>query len=228
MTSQIKPGLYVSGARAKAADLVTNFTAAKGEIEALQGQQASDSGRLNNLESGLLAKADNGHVHTIAQVTGLQSALDGKAASSHAHTIANITGLQAALDALQAQIEASVPTESFVIPISDRATNLVAASNVMSFRMPYAFTLTTVRSSLETAATGSSFIIDINVGGVSILNTKLSIDATERTSKTAASAVAISNSTIAEDAIVSFDIDQIGSTIAGKGAIVTLIGQRTL
>jgi hypothetical protein len=92
--------------------------------------------------------------------------------------------------------------------------------------MPHAMTLTAVRASVGTAPTGSTLVVDINEGGASILGTKLSIDATEKTSTTAASAATITDTALANDAEITIDIDQIGSTIAGAGLKVTLIGTR--
>ena len=66
--------------------------------------------------------------------------------------------------------------------------------------------------------------IDINEGGVSILSTVISIDASEKTSTTAATAPVISDSALADDAEITIDIDQIGSLTAGKGLKVYLIG----
>ena len=67
---------------------------------------------------------------------------------------------------------------------------------------------------------------NVNEGGTSILSTKLSIDATEKTSTTAATAAVISDSALADDAEITVDIDQIGATIAGAGLKVWLIGVR--
>ena len=109
---------------------------------------------------------------------------------------------------------------------SDETTALTAGTAKVTFRMPYAMTLTGVRASVTTAPTGSTLVVDINEGGTSILSTKLSIDATEKTSTTAANAAVISDSALADDAEITIDIDQIGSTIAGAGLKVTLIGTR--
>jgi hypothetical protein len=93
--------------------------------------------------------------------------------------------------------------------------------------MPFAMTLTAVRASVNTAPVGSTLIVDINEGGASILSTRLSIDASETTSTTAASAAVISDSSLADDAEISIDIDQIGSGTAGAGLKVWLIGTRS-
>ena len=113
-----------------------------------------------------------------------------------------------------------------VIACSDESTNLTTGTAKVTFRAPYAFTLTAVRASVNTAPTGSTLIVDINEGGTSVLSTKLSIDASEKTSTTAASVAVISDSAIADDSELTIDIDQIGSTIAGKGLKVVLIGTR--
>jgi hypothetical protein len=118
------------------------------------------------------------------------------------------------------------PVESFVIACSDESSALTAGTAKVTFRIPYAFTLIAVRASVNTAPTGSTIIIDINEGGTSLLSTKLSIDATEKTSTTAASAAVISDSALADDAEITIDFDQVGSTIAGTGVKVCLIGTR--
>jgi len=117
--------------------------------------------------------------------------------------------------------------ESFVLAASDETTALTTGTAKLTFRMPYAFTLTAVRASVNTAPTDADIIIDINEGGVSILSTKLSIDATEKTSTTAVTPAVISDASLADDAEITIDIDQIGSTIAGAGLKIVLIGNQT-
>ena len=113
---------------------------------------------------------------------------------------------------------------AFQLSCSDLTTDLATGTALAYFRPPHAFTLTGVRASVLTASTGANIIVDINENGTSVLSTKLSIDAGEKTSTTAASAAVISDSAIADDAEITIDIDQVGSTIAGAGLIVTLIG----
>lgn len=109
---------------------------------------------------------------------------------------------------------------------SDLTTALTTGTTKAYFRAPYAFTLTGVRASLGTAQTsGSIFTVDINEAGTSVLSTKLTIDNTEKTSTTAATAAVISDSSIADDSEISVDIDQVGDGTA-KGLIITLIGTR--
>lgn len=114
----------------------------------------------------------------------------------------------------------------YSLAVSDETTALTTGTAKVTFRMPFAVTLTAVRASVTTAPTGSTLVVDINEAGASILSTKLSIDASEKTSTTAATAAVISDSALADDAEMTIDIDQIGSTIAGAGLKVTLIGTR--
>ena len=119
----------------------------------------------------------------------------------------------------------SVPIE-IGLACSDETTALTTGTAKVTFRMPCAMTLTAVRATLTTAPVGSTLIVDINEGGTSILSTKLSIDASEKTSTTAATAAVISDSSLADDAEITIDIDQVGSTTAGTGLKVWLIGTR--
>jgi hypothetical protein len=125
------------------------------------------------------------------------------------------------------EVTAGNPTESIIIACSDESTAITTGTAKVTFRMPYAFTLTAVRASVTTAPTGSTILIDINEGGSTILSTKLMIDASERTSTTAATPAVISDSSLADDAEMTIDFDQVGSTIAGAGVKVYLIGART-
>ena len=120
----------------------------------------------------------------------------------------------------------SPPIESFVIAASDETTLLSTGTSKATFRIPYAFILTDVRASVTTAPTGSVLTVDINEGGSTILSTKLTIDATEKTSTTATTPVVMSDINLADDSEITIDIDGVGSTVAGKGLKITLIGYK--
>lgn len=121
---------------------------------------------------------------------------------------------------------AQAKAEYLVLAASDESTALTTGTAKITFRMPYAFTLTAVRASLTTAQTsGSIFTVNINDSGTTILSTKLTIDNTEKTSTTAATAPVISDTSLADDAEITIDIDQVGDGTA-KGLKITLIGTR--
>ena len=116
--------------------------------------------------------------------------------------------------------------ESIILAASDETTALTTGTSKVTFRMPYAFTVSAVRASLSTAQTsGSILTVDINDGGTTILSTKLTIDNTEKTSTTAATPAVISDTSLADDAEITIDIDQVGDGTA-KGLKITLIGTR--
>jgi len=109
---------------------------------------------------------------------------------------------------------------------SDETTALTTGTAKVTIRAPFAFTLTDVRASVTTAPTGSVLTVDINETATTILSTKLTIDISEKTSTTAATPAVISDSAIADDAEITIDIDTVGSTIAGAGLKVQLIGTK--
>ena len=109
-------------------------------------------------------------------------------------------------------------------PLSDETTVIATSTSALTVRAPFGLYLTDVRGSLVLESSSGSVQFDVNVSGSTILSTKLTIDANEKTSTTAATAVVISSRTIADDAEISFDIDTPGA--GAKGAKVTLIGVR--
>jgi hypothetical protein len=116
----------------------------------------------------------------------------------------------------------------FVIAASNETPALTAGAAKVTFRAPVAFRLTSVSSSVTVAPTGSTLIVDINNGANSVLSTKLSIDATEKTSATAATPAVIDATyrDFSQNAEITIDIDQVGSTVAGAGLKVILGGTR--
>ena len=114
------------------------------------------------------------------------------------------------------------------VAISDETTDLTTGTAKVTMYSPYAFTLTGVMADVNTAPVGSTLIFDINEEGSTVLSTKITIDAGEYDSEDAATPAVISDSSIANRAKITFDIDQIGSSTAGKGAKIWLVGTRYL
>ena len=114
--------------------------------------------------------------------------------------------------------------EVIAVAVSDEETAITTGNAKVTFRMPFAMTLTAVRASLTTASTSGLPTFDINEGGSTILSTKITIDANEKTSTTAATAPVISDTALADDAEITIDIDVAGT--GAKGAKVYLIGRR--
>lgn len=130
------------------------------------------------------------------------------------------------LDAINALIAAggTPPLESIIVAVTGEAVAVAGGLAKLTFRMPYAFTLTGVRASLVAASSSGSVVIDINEGAGTVLSTKLSIDQGEKTSTTAASAAVISDAALADDAEITIDVDSAGTGAAGLK--VVLLGRR--
>lgn len=110
-------------------------------------------------------------------------------------------------------INSNYKKEVFIVAISDETTALTTGTAKVTFRMPYACTLTAVRASLTTASSSGLPTFNIKESGATVLSTNLSIDASEKTSTTAATAAVISDSAMADDAEITIDI-----TVSGTGA----------
>lgn len=121
-------------------------------------------------------------------------------------------------------IKANGP-EVFIVSISDETTSITTGTAKVTFRIPFDMTLTAVRASLSTASSSGIPTFDINKNGTTMLSTKLTIDANEKTSTTATTAAVISVSSIVSDDEITIDIDTAGT--GAKGAKITLIGTRT-
>jgi hypothetical protein len=121
-----------------------------------------------------------------------------------------------------------IPFE-MTIACSDETTALTTGTAKVTFRMPCAIVLTAVRASVTTAPTGGTLLtVDINESGSTILSTKLTFDASEKTTTTASTPAVISDANLSDDSEITVDIDAVGSTIAGAGLKVTLIGHRVI
>ena len=106
--------------------------------------------------------------------------------------------------------------------------DLAVGTAKITFQMPnFATTLTGVSVNVKTAPTGTAATFDLNEGGTSVLSTKITVDATETTSETALIQPVISDSALAANAVMTLDIDAIGTTIAGAGGKAWIYYTRT-
>lgn len=144
-------------------------------------------------------------------------------------TVSNIVSLT------QAEYDAGTPVagtayiitdarevKEYVIPLGPVGDDLATGTFVNFVPVHQAITITGVSLHINTAPTGSVATIDINEDGVSILSTKLTVDATENWSSTAATAAVISDSAIDANSVISVDIDGVGSTTPGTDGTVTI------
>ena len=196
-------------------DSITTLTVAKGGTN-------SGTALINNR---IIVSSGSAIVENAA-ITGsraLQSNASGIPEAS-AITSTELGYLDGVTSAIQTQFN-SLPFE-LCMACSDETTDLTTGAAKLTFRMPFAATLTDVYAEVNTAPVGSTIIVDINESGATILSTKLTIDVNEEDSEDAAVPVVISDTSLAARAEMTIDIDQIGNATAGKGLKVWFVGTR--
>jgi hypothetical protein len=106
---------------------------------------------------------------------------------------------------------------------SNETTDLTTGLR-FTFRAPYSMTLSGVFISTNTAPTGSSLVVDIKKNGTSIFSTKPSILSGQ---KFGGSSAVLSILTLSVTDEITVFIDLIGSTNAGTGLKVWLLGTKS-
>lgn len=209
---------------------ITNAASARGNLGLGTAATTASTDYATSAHNHTGVYSPVGHTHVIADVTDISAfaatLLDDTTAGAARSTLglgslATASTVAAALVTNQADLK---PTESLIIAVSDETTAITTGTAKVTFRMPYAFTLTGTRASLATAGSALT-TVDINESGSSILSTKLSIDSGEKTSTTAATTAVLSDTSLADDSEITIDIDAAGT--GAKGLKVTLIGTRT-
>lgn len=117
-------------------------------------------------------------------------------------------------------------SDALRIPIffSDQSSDWTTGLKVTFTWRFGATTLTSTPIDCVTAPTGAAAQFDVKKNGTTIYSTKPTIDAGETSTDTAATPAAFSTTSLANGDIVTIHIDQIGSTIAGQGGVLTFIG----
>lgn len=173
-----------------------------------------------------------------AAIEGVNIALNSTSLSHTASTIE----LGHASDTTLARSAAGVITveglklshlENFCFAASDETTTITTGDNKVTVNIPYAFTLTNVYAYVNTVSSSGLPTIDINEdpdaegasAEASILSTKITIDANERRSSSAATPPVISDTSLAAHSELSIDQDVAGT--GAKGVKVCLVGYQT-
>jgi len=122
---------------------------------------------------------------------------------------------------------AYVGNECFPIAISDATTALTVSTPAVTFHFPYAFTVTAIKAGLHVVSSSGLPTFNVYKNGSTFFTTKVSIDANEKTSITAATPAVLDATKVAclaGDA-VTFSIDVAGS--GAKQATIYICGYAT-
>jgi len=169
--------------------------------------------------------------HALTELLQAANNLSDLASPSAARTALGL-GALATLSTITASL-ISDPTnvkslESLEVAFSDEATNLVTGTGVVSFFVPYAFTLTEVFTGLGGVSTSGAVTTDLKNGaGTTVFTTKPTIGANQRTSLSGSGSVAaaLSITSLAKGEYMTIDINAAGTN--AKGGKMLLIGKRT-
>ena len=188
--------------------------------------------------AGLLAPADftklgnTTNTNSGDQTITLTGDVTGTGTGSFATTIAtgsvdiamlSATGSPSASNYLQGDGTWATPSGTantdMGLAVSDEATALTGSTTVAlgTFHAQKAGTWSEILIGVTTAPTGSTLTCDVHKNGTTIFSTKPTIDATEKTSVTAATAAVLSTTTYAKGDLIELFCDSVGTTIAGTG-----------
>lgn len=188
------------------------------------GSRGVAHGVVTSTENGFMIAADKEKLDTV-EVGATQNSTDVFLRDRTNHTgVQNISTIEGLVTILATKAEIPQTKQSIIVACGDEITPIVAGVTQVTFRMPYDFSLLSVRASLTDAQdTGDIITVDVNAGGISILDTLVTISNGEKTSKTAAIQPTLVNTTLVDDTEITVDVVQVGDGTA-KGLKITLIG----
>lgn len=191
-------------------------------LHTAQHSNANDAIEAIEAELGTLPKGSYADVKT--RLNALMVKANNLSDITNAATARTNLGLVIGTDVASQAAAITNRVETLQIAVTDETSVISSGPSQVTFRMPFGLTLTGVRASLNAVSTSGLVTVDINEAGVSVLSTKLTIDANEKTSVSAATAAVISDSALADDAEITIDVDTAGTAAAGLK--VLLIGTR--
>jgi len=186
------------------------------------GESASGGGHAHtvsisssNTATGTSAPTSSGPSAASTGNTGSGNSISTVPSSVYARWLIRATGTVNATAEDGVQILEEAREEVVTIELSGSGALPASQSAAAYYRVPWAATLTAVKANRNGTNTNGSVTIDVNEGGTSVLSTEITIDQNEGTSLTAATPAVISDSAIANDALLTFDIDSANTSDEG-------------
>ncbi len=171
-------------------------------------------------------RADTGVVTVDSDVTDIVTAASLTVAGKV--ELATTTEIDTGTDTTRAmsidQFVASTRNVRFILyRVVEATTNCaVATTKGGDLEIPITGTITEIGAYVDTAGTTGTMTVDVNKNGTTLMTTnKITIDTTEKSSRTAATAPALTTTTITAGDLITVDIDAIHTT-AGKGLTIRL------
>ena len=146
---------------------------------------------------------------------GSGSTINNVPASTYTRWLIRATGTVNATAQDGAQILEEAREEVITVELVGSGTLPASQTDAAYFRMPWAATLTAVKANRNGTNTNGAVTIDVNEGGTSVLSTEITIDQNEGSSLTAATPAVISDSALANDALLTFDVDSANTSDEG-------------
>ncbi len=111
----------------------------------------------------------------------------------------------------------------FLYRVVEATTNTaVATTKGGDLELPFTGTITEIGAYVDTAGTTGTMTIDVNLNGTTLMTTnKITIDTTEKSSRTAATAPALTTTAVTAGDLITVDIDAIHTT-PSKGLTIRL------
>ena len=183
--------------------------------------ELSDTVSLSNRINAKLDTLDgsiNGNKTNFSGINGNAIRLAGILADGKTDTVQVGGGLSLANGTLRSKQD----TMAMIIACSDETTNITATGNPkVTFRTPFAITVTGVKASLTTASSSGNVTVDVKNGNTTILSGFLQVDANQTTSVTSGTQRTVTAPNIASDNEVKIDINAAGT--GAKGLKVTIL-----
>jgi hypothetical protein len=98
----------------------------------------------------------------------------------------------------------------------------VTTGNTVTLRSPDAFTITSVRASVQTASSSGLVDVDVKKNGVTIFSTRVTIDSGEKTSVTAVTPAVVSVTAVADNDELTIEVIDDGT--GATGLVVSIKG----
>jgi len=186
------------------------------------GTAANAGSHNHNASAGTSNAANTGNTNPTTSASNVNSGNTGTGSafsivpnSTYVRWLIRATGTINATASDGSDILSEAREEVVTIELAGSGALPASQTDAAYYRVPWAATLTAVKANRNGVNTNGSVTIDVNENGTSVLSTEITIDQNESSSLTAATPAVISDSAIANDALLTFDIDSANTSDEG-------------